>query len=266
MRERRGFREPIRRTPLRGVKQGEEGEALNERSEGRLLRLQRALGQGGSLRLAEAAALCEVSEMTIRRDLAGSDGSLVLIGGHLMLASDPRHAPVYDLAVQRDRNAEAKRRLCQRALATLEEGDTLFIDCGTTLTPLAAGLPDDMSLTVVTYALNIAEAVSKRPGVRLWLLGGVYHASSCSFSSDDIGESIRGFGLNKAFLTAAGVDERQGLSCFHFHEVAPKQAAIATAQRRFLVVDDSKRGLVRPARFAGLEEVDEVIAEQWLDD
>lgn len=226
------------------------------------MRLQRALGQGGSLRLAEAAALCGVSEMTIRRDLSGSDGSLVLIGGHLMLASDPRHAPAYDLAVQRDRNAEAKRRLCERALATLEEGDTLFIDCGTTLTPLAASLPDDMSLTVVTYALNIAEAVSKRPGVRLWLLGGAYHASSRSFSSDQMAEEIRGFGLNKAFLTAAGVDERQGLSCFHFHEVAPKQAAIATAQRRLLVVDASKRGLVRPARFAGLGEVDEMITEE----
>ncbi len=226
------------------------------------MRLQRVLEQGGSLRLSEAAALCEVSEMTIRRDLAASGGELVLIGGHLMRADDPRHAPVYDLAVQRDRNAEVKRRLCERALATLEEGDTLFIDCGTTLMPLASSLPGDLSLTVVTYALNVAEAVSARPGVRLWLLGGVYHASSRSFSSDDMAETIRGFGLNKAFLTAAGVDARQGLSCFHFHEVAPKQAAIATAQRRLLVVDGSKQGLVRPARFAGLAEVDEVITEE----
>ncbi|WP_240724583.1 DeoR family transcriptional regulator [Halomonas borealis] len=239
---------------------------LNERSEGRLMRLQHALGQGGSLRLSEAAGLCEVSAMTIRRDLAASDGTLMLIGGYLMLADDPRHATTYDLAVQRDRNADAKWRLCERALATLEEGDTLFIDCGTTLTPLALSLPDDMSLTVVTYALNIAEAVSRRSGVRLWLLGGIYHASSCSFSSDDMAETIRGFGINKAFLTAAGVDQRQGLSCFHFHEVAPKQAAIATAQRRLLVVDASKQGLLRPARFAGLDEVDEVIAEQRADD
>ncbi|MDR5867490.1 DeoR/GlpR family DNA-binding transcription regulator [Halomonas koreensis] len=234
---------------------------MNQRSAARLARLQRALAEGGSLRLAEAAALCEVSEMTIRRDLAAGQGELLLIGGYLMRGDDPRHAPVYDLAAQRDRHAEAKRRLCERALATLEEGDTLFIDCGTTLMPLAMGLPEDLSLTVVTYALNVAEAVSARPGVRLWLLGGAYHDSSRSFASDEMAAAIRAFGLNKAFLSAAGVHPRHGLSCFHFHEVAPKQAAIATAERRLLVADASKQGLVRPARFASLADIDEVIAE-----
>lgn len=238
---------------------------MNERSAARLARLQQALAEGGSLRLAEAAAMCGVSAMTIRRDLAGADGALVLIGGYLLRADDPRHVPDYDLAVQRDQHAEAKRRLCERALATLEEGDTLFIDCGTTLMPLALSLPEDLSLTVVTYALNVAEAVSARPGVRLWLLGGVYHGSSRSFSSDDMAETIRSFGLNKAFLSAAGVHPRQGLSCFHFHEVAPKQAAIATAQRRVLVVDASKQGLVRPARFATLGDIDEIITDGKVD-
>lgn len=235
---------------------------MNERSTTRLRRLQASLAQGGSLRLAEAAMLCGVSEMTIRRDLAASDGALVLVGGLLMLADDPRHAPAYDLAVQRDRHAQVKRRLCERAIATLEEGDTLFIDCGTTLMPLAAGLPSDLSLTVVTYALNVADAVSARPGVRLWLLGGLYQSSSRSFDGDDMTATIARLGINKAFLSAAGVHPEKGLSCFHFHEVAPKQAAIASAEHRVLVVDPSKRGLVRPARFAGLDEIDEVITEE----
>lgn len=234
---------------------------MNERSARRLARIGEALARGGSLRLAEAATLCGVSEMTIRRDLAAADGELVLIGGHLMRSDDPRHGSVYDLAVQRDRHAEAKRRLCARARALLAPHDTLFIDCGTTLMPLAASLPEDLSLTVVTYALNVAEAVSERPGVRLWLLGGVYHGSSRSFASDDMAATIRGLGINKAFLSAAGVHPRHGLSCFHFHEVAPKRAAIATAQHRVLVVDASKHGLVRPARFAGLEDIDETLTE-----
>ena len=55
--------------------------------------------------------------------------------------------------------------------------------------------------------------------------------------------------------------ERHGLTCFHFHEVAPKQAAIDTAARRLLVVDESKLGVIRPVRFAGIEEVDEIITD-----
>lgn len=237
---------------------------MNERTARRLARLSDALARGGSLRLQDAAALCGVSEMTIRRDLVAGEGVLRLMGGHLVRSDDPRYAPVYDLAAQQDRHAEAKRRLCERAAQRIEPGDTLFIDCGTTLVPLAAGLPTDQSLTVVTYALNVADAVSALPGVRLILLGGVYHGSSRSFASEAMGDAIRRLGINKAFLSAAGVHRQKGLSCFHFHEVAPKQAAIATAAHRLLVVDESKLGVIRPARFAGLEEVDEVITDGTL--
>ncbi|MDT8878818.1 DeoR/GlpR family DNA-binding transcription regulator [Halomonas saccharevitans] len=234
---------------------------MNERSVRRLARLSEALAHGGSLRLSEAAVLCGVSAMTIRRDLAAAESGLQLMGGHLVRSDDPRYAPVYDLDAQQDRHAAAKRRLCRRALERIAPGDTLFIDCGTTLMPLAAGLPHDQSLTVVTYALNVAEAVSLLPGVRLILLGGLYHGSSRSFADDEVDAAIRRLGINQAFLSAAGVHERQGLSCFHFHEVAPKQAAIATAARRLLVVDESKLGVIRPMRFAGLDDIDEIISD-----
>ncbi|MGM0537423.1 MAG: DeoR/GlpR family DNA-binding transcription regulator [Pseudomonadota bacterium] len=234
---------------------------MNERTATRLARLSDALARGGSLHLPDAAALCGVSAMTIRRDLAAGNGGLRLMGGYLVRSDDPRYAPVYDLATQQDHQAEAKRHLCEVAARRIEAGDTLFIDCGTTLLPLAAGLPTDQSLTVVTYALNVANAVSGLPGVRLILLGGVYQDSSCSFAGDAMGDAIRRLGINKAFLSAAGVHRHKGLSCFHFHEVVPKQAAIASAAQRLLVVDASKLGVIRPARFAGIEEVDEIITD-----
>jgi DeoR family transcriptional regulator, deoxyribose operon repressor len=241
---------------------------MNERTARRLARLAGALARGGSLRLAEAADLCGVSEMTIRRDLATGEGGLLLMGGHLVRADDPRYAPAYDLASQQDRQAPAKRRLCERASAFIAPGDTLFIDCGTTLMPLVEALPGDRQLTVVTYALNVADAVTALPGVRLVLLGGLYQAASRSFSSDRMDAEIRRLGINKAFLSAGGVHETRGLSCFHFHEVTPKRAAIAAAGRRLLVVDESKLGAIRPAFFAELDEIDVVItdgvaAEGW---
>jgi len=238
---------------------------MNARTARRLTRLHEALARRGSLRLHEAASLCGVSAMTIRRDLATSASGLVLMGGYLMRSDDPRHAPVYDLAAQQDRHAEAKRRLCALAAQCIAPGDTLFIDCGTTLMPLAAGLPTDQGLSVVTYALNVANVVSELPGVRLILLGGVYQASSRSFASDATADAIRRLGINTAFLSAAGVHQQKGLSCYHFHEVAPKQAAIATAARRLLVVDESKLGVIRPARFAACEEVDEIITDGRLE-
>ena len=220
---------------------------MKDRSAMRLARLQQALAGGGTLPLGEAAQMCGVSEMTIRRDVAASDGAMILLGGRLVMAN--HYAPVYD------------RRLCERAAGFIEDGDTLFIDCGTTLLPLAGLLGERRQLTVVTYALNVANAVSLIPDVRLVLLGGLYHTTSHSFGSDDMSAAIKRLGINRAFISAAGVHAERGVSCFHFHEVAPKQAAIACAEQRLLVVDESKIGQVRPAYFARLDDFDVVITD-----
>ncbi|HSH47739.1 MAG TPA: DeoR family transcriptional regulator [Halomonas sp.] len=232
---------------------------MRSRSAMRLEQLRGTLSRGGTIRLSEAAALCGVSEMTIRRDIAASDGAIALFGGRLVMADNPQYAPVYDLDEQQSSHAEAKRRLCEVAAGWIEPDDTLFIDCGTTLLPLAAGLPADQSLTVVTYALNVANVLSQLSGVRLVLLGGVYHSSSQTFASDDVAARLSRLGINKAFISAAGMHAAKGVSCFHFHEVAPKQAAIACATQRLLVADDTKAGVIRPACFANLDDFDAII-------
>jgi len=231
---------------------------MNGRSAVRLERLREALKNGGTIQLADAAALCGVSEMTIRRDIAASNGAIVSFGGHLVMADNPQFAAAYNLNAQKDRYAGAKQRLCEAAAAMVEEGDTLFIDCGTTLMPLCALLPRDMTVTIVTYALNVANAFSQRdmPNMRLVVLGGLYYASSQSFGGQDVTTAIRRLGINKAFLSAAGVQADKGASCFHFHEVAPKQAAIENAERCILVVDESKLDVMRAAFFAELPDFD----------
>lgn len=232
---------------------------MNERSARRLARLYEALANGGTLPLSEAARLCGVSEMTIRRDVAASEGAMTFLGGRLVMAKDPQFAPLYDLNKQQDSRAREKLRLCHRAVDFIEDGDSLFIDCGTTLMPLAGLLDKFSQLTVVTYALNVANAVSQLANVRLVVLGGLFHSSSSSFESDEIVSAIRRLGINKAFISAAGVHPEKGVSCFHFHEVVPKQAAISNAGQRFLVVDSSKFGAIRPAFFGTLDQFDIII-------
>lgn len=234
---------------------------MNGRSAQRLAMLQEILAEGGTLHLRDAAILCGVSEMTIRRDLSTQPSAMLLLGGHLVMGSYPAAMPVYDLTEQQASLYQVKQRLCQRAASFIEEGDTLFIDCGSTLIPLLNQLSHFRELTVVSYALNVANAVATLPNIRLVMLGGVFYASSQSFGSDAMGAAVEQLGINKALISAAGVDFERGISCFHFHEVAPKQAAIATAMQRILVVDASKFGVVRPAYFASLSDFDILITD-----
>ena len=70
--------------------------------------------------------------------------------------------------------------------------------------------------------------------------------------------------ITSAFISAGGVDFSRGVSCSHFHEVPVKQAAMASARYKYLVVDSSKFGRLRPARFARVDVFDSVITDDGL--
>ncbi len=57
-----------------------------------------------------------------------------------------------------------------------------------------------------------------------------------------------------------GVDDQHGVTCSHFHEVPVKQMAMQRALQKHLVVDESKFGKVRAARFAGVADFNSIVS------
>jgi DeoR family transcriptional regulator, deoxyribose operon repressor len=227
----------------------------------RLRTLSSALEKQNVMRLRDAAALLGVSEMTVRRDIAANPGQFTYLGGYILSAADLPNGAGYTIEEEKDHFAQAKAVASNHAAQLLVDNETVFIDCGTTLTTLARLIPAEMHLTVVCYSLNVAEILRRKPNVRMILLGGLYVPSSESFASDESVETLRRMGINKAFMSAGGVDEARGVTCWNFHEVAIKQAAMASAVERHLVVDASKFGKVKAVRFSQLDEFDSVITE-----
>lgn len=228
----------------------------------RLRVLSQALAKQNVMRLRDAAALLEVSEMTVRRDVAANPARFTYLGGYIVSATDVPNTPGYSLDAEKDHFAQAKAEASAHAAKLMASNETVFVDCGTTLTTLARLIPADLQVTVVCYSLNIAEILRRKPNVRMILLGGVYVPSSDSFAGDESLEMLRRMGINKAFISAGGVDEARGVTCWNFHEVAIKQAAMASAVERHLVVDSSKFGMVKAVRFSQLVEFDSVITEK----
>jgi len=227
----------------------------------RLNLLTKALSDAGVLRLRDAAALLNVSQMTVRRDIAANANRFAYLGGHILRADDWGAGVGYRLEQEQDKFASAKAAACAKAAALIAERDTIFIDCGTTMPHLANLVPSDADVTVVCYSLNIAQIVSHKPKVRLVLLGGAYHPSSATFSSQQALDALGAIGVNKAFLSAGGIERTRGASCWNFHEVPIKQKAMSVAVERHLVVDSSKIGKVSAAFFAALEDFDSILTE-----
>ncbi|WP_322060359.1 DeoR family transcriptional regulator [Paraburkholderia sp. J63] len=228
----------------------------------RLKTLAEALAKHNVMHLRDAAGLLGVSEMTVRRDIAANPGHFTYLGGYIVSADDVPNAVGYSLEQEKDHFAQAKAQASAHAARLVAENDTIFIDCGTTLAAFARLIPAQLQITAVCYSLNVAEILRRMPNVRMILLGGVYVPSSDSFSGADSLETLRRMGINKAFISAGGVDPARGVTCWNVHEVAIKQAAMASAVERHLVVDASKFGVVKAWRFSQMEDFDSIITEK----
>jgi hypothetical protein len=101
---------------------------METRRDERISQLIQALKRSDKLHLKEAATLLGVSEMTIRRDLNGHSGPVVLLGGYIVL--EPRSATHYLLSDQKTRLVDEKRRAARHAAKLLEPHQMAFLTAG----------------------------------------------------------------------------------------------------------------------------------------
>lgn len=227
----------------------------------RVATLSAELAGGRALHIGEASKLLGVSDMTVRRDIQQNPERLAYFGGYVMAAGIVSADGSYSLASAADTHQDAKRRACQHALEWLRPGETIFVDCGTTLAHLIDLIPDDLDITVVCYALNIADKLVRKPKVTMILLGGVYHPASATFFGQEGLRTLAGLGVNLALFSAAGIDEVRGATCVHFHEAEVKRHVMAIAVKRVLVADNSKIGCIRSVVFAAIDAFDAILTE-----
>ena len=233
--------------------------ARPNRRQDRLDAMMGLMGTMGSLRLRDAASHLGVTEMTLRRDVAGPHAPMRCLGGWLVPAAI---APDYDLPAEMDRHVEAKRAAARAALPLIQPGTRIFVDCGTTtvhLAPLLVG-----PLTVVTHALPVAQILSQTASgsgnLTLQLLGGVYHPVTAAFFGRPA--LPEGLYFDLAIISAGGIAADGALSCSHGAEVAMKQAVMAVSTRRIVLADRSKLDLRRPFVFAQLDEFHSMVLDQ----
>lgn len=217
-----------------------------------------------SLHIRDVAQMLEVSEMTLRRDIAHGDNRLLYLGGYLVKPGANK-ASQYSLDSEKGIGLKNKRWVGRLAAEQIQNGDCIFIDCGTTTPHIVAAMPKDIECTVICYSKNIAYPLSSFPNVTLVLLGGVYYPASATFYCEESIAYLNKFGINKAFLSAGGVSIERGISCSHLHEVKIKQAILGIAIKNILVADSGKFGQFRSAFFADFAQINSIITDDGLD-
>ncbi len=222
-----------------------------------------------ALSIQDLARQLDVSQMTVRRDLASladEDKVKVLYGSVMLHPSNAARGSdsYYSLIVAGAEHTDEKRRIGLAAASLIEPEDSLIIDCGSTTEYLAKHLPEGMGYTVLSYSLNIVAESVRRKECKSIFSGGVFHGNTLMFESTEGLEAIRNFRATKAFISASGINSRFGITCSNSYERETKKAVIASSMRKILVADSSKFDVVRSVYFAELSEFDEVITDPGI--
>ncbi|NSC25384.1 DeoR/GlpR transcriptional regulator [Streptomyces albus subsp. chlorinus] len=224
----------------------------------------RLAGEHGKVDVLSLAEEFQVTAETVRRDLKALDRAGLLRRVHGGAIPTRRLDFEPDLTERDTVAADEKDRIARAALAELPDEGSVILDAGTTAARLAAVLPVDSPLTVVTHALPVAARLADHPGISLHLVGGrVRHRTRAAV--DDW--ALRAYGeinADVAVLATNGFSAEGGLTTPDLAEAAVKRAIVRAARRVVLVAHSDKYGQKYFARFGALADVDVLVTDSAL--
>lgn len=212
--------------------------------------------------------LCEafgVSKNTIRRDLNELEarGHIAKVYGGVTAVSSAGPVPT---PIRSGLHPADKTLIGRLAADEVEDGDTIFLDSGTTTVCMLKFLATKKRITLVTHSLGALAEASKYENLNIISLGGIYSHPTDSFVGLSTFEALSSMKINKAFMAATGVSLENGMSNTTFLEAEIKRGVVHRACQVFLLADGSKLDHDAVLSFCPLSRLTGFITDRRPDD
>ncbi len=220
----------------------------------------------GRVSVSEIAGSFGVTTETVRRDLAQLERAGLLRrvhGGAVPTAALVSAEPA--LADRDSASAPQKERIARAALELLPAtGGSLLLDAGTTTGRLAALLPTDRRLLVVTHAVPLAARLAGVTGIDLHVVGGTVRGATQAAVGAEALRTLADLRVDVAYVGTNALLPSWGLSTPNAEEAAVKRALVAAGRQVVVLADSSKIGAEQLHRFAPLEDVDVLVTDDGV--
>jgi DeoR/GlpR family transcriptional regulator of sugar metabolism len=224
----------------------------------------RYLQTQGESSIRDLIKLLGVSRETVRRDLQvlEEQGIIKKIHGGAVL-SRMSEEPSY--SIRTISHVQVKLRIGQAAFELIEDGDTIFIDSGTTTLQLASLLQPNQHLTIFTNSLTIATLLAEH-GLPVYVLGGLLRPGEMSLSGAMAQAAAEMIHVDKAFIGVGGISLQHGVTDFHLEDVALRRTMVRQAIKAYILADSSKFGVTALASLVPVHEIDAIISDSKIDE
>lgn len=220
------------------------------------------LRRGEPLTVRGLAARFGVSSMTIRRDLRLLESRRLLIrtrGGGTS-AGDIRFLQE---AFSHYIVSPEKVAIGRLAATFVTPGQTIMLDAGTTALEVARALPRDVSLTVVTSSLCVAQTLYQT-SVNVILLGGILRRDFPGLIGTLAEQILQCIHVDTLFIGCDGARSDQGFYIDDVQHASLVQAMMRAADRVIVIAESTKFSSAAFMRYATISEVHALITDEHL--
>jgi DeoR/GlpR family transcriptional regulator of sugar metabolism len=218
----------------------------------------------GSVDVAKIAGDLGISKETVRRDLN-------LLNAHGLVRRT--HGGAYPvesagfettLSYRTTSQVREKSRIAAAAVELLGDAETVYIDEGYTPQLIAAALPRDRPLTVITSSLTTAGTLAAVENITVLLLGGRVRGGTLATVDHWAIRMLSGLVIDLAYVGANGISRQWGLTTPDPAVSEVKAQVITASRRRVFSGTHSKFGATSFCRFAEIPDLEAIVTDTGL--
>lgn len=218
----------------------------------RILKIMSLIEKEGIVLNTNLVKILKTSEATVRRDLdyLEKENKIRRVRGGAILAKMAKEEIAIDF--KEGKELQAKKKIARLASRFIEEGDSIYLDAGTTTNELIEYIKDK-KIKVVTNGLMHLEKLMEY-NIETYLVGGRLKKKTKAIVGIKAVEDLDDFSFNKAFMGANGVDDLNGYTTHDIEEALVKKKAMKKANKVYVLVDNTKFGISYFSNIAKLDE------------
>ncbi|MBV7392506.1 DeoR/GlpR family DNA-binding transcription regulator [Enterococcus alishanensis] len=219
------------------------------------------LKQQGTATTNELVNELKVSKMTINRDFSELEklGVVELFhGGAMYIDTDIVEYPIH---VKNDIFVNEKKKIAKKVSSLIDDGHTIFLETGTTVSYAAKELKGKRSSNFFTNSLSIMKYFSTIEDLKLNIIPGTYRPLSDGFLGVDTLDYIDNLFFDYCILGVEGISENGRLSVQSKEDAFVKQKIITHSKNKILLFDKSKINKNFTYSFGTINQFDKIITD-----
>jgi len=213
--------------------------------------------------LPELSKELKVSEDTIRRDIKSlSERGLLkaVRGGAVPHSPVPRH-----YRAREHYDQDSKDLIAAKALQFLANGQVVLFDGGTSTLAVAASIPPDLRITIITNSFPIANALEDHPLSEVIFAGGRLDKDTFTTMGQDTTKTFQSIRADICFFGICSIHPTLGVTTKNYEEAQLKAQMVAMAKQTIALATTQKINTADPYYICPVEDIDTIITNSSPD-